>query len=594
MIAPKAPKVRRRRLPPMHDLIIKNGEIVDGTGAPKARGDVAVKDGRIVAVGKVEGTAKRTLDADGAIVTPGFVDIHTHYDGQVSWDSMLAPSSINGVTSVAMGNCGVGFAPAHANKHDWLIALLEGVEDIPGTALAEGLSWDWESFPDYLDALGRRSYTMDIAAHMPHAALRAYVMGDRGGDHEEMPTDAEIARMEQLTYEALEAGAVGFSTSRTYVHRSRDGKNIGTLTASDAELLGITSALRRANKGVVQLISDAYLTPDDQFAKAELTLIRRLAQNTGRKVSFTVQQTDDAPDRWKGIFDEIDAMIADGLPVKAQVAPRPIGAMLSFASTSNPFFVTPTYRAIASGATVEQRLARLADPAVREKILEEHPNIRLQGLGGLITHGFERMFRMSDPVDYEPTAENSIAAQAARTNMDPARFAYDVMMEEGGRRLLYLPIVNYARGDLEDVYGMMTGRHTLYGLSDGGAHCGTICDGSFPTSTIALWSKGSKTGRQIPLESLVHGYTQRNAEHVGWRDRGVLKPGYVGDLNVIQLDELKLSPPQIVADLPAGGTRLLQTAKGYRYTVKSGEVTFDNGQWTGKTPGGLLRGEQAL
>jgi N-acyl-D-amino-acid deacylase len=578
----------------MHDLIIKNGEIVDGTGAPKFRGDVAVKNGRIAEVGDVSGPAKRTIDADGAMVAPGFVDIHTHYDGQVSWDSVLAPSSINGVTSIAMGNCGVGFAPARADKHDFLIRLLEGVEDIPGTALHEGLKWDWETFPDYLDALARRSYTMDIGAHLPHAPLRSYVMGERGADHTVAPTADEIRRMSELTFEALQAGALGFSTTRTTFHRSRDGQNVGTLTASEAELHGITSALRKAGRGVVQLISDAYLTNDDEFAKAELRLIRSIAENTGRKLSFTVQQNDDAPDRWRHIFGEIDAMRAAGLDVSAQVAPRPVGAILSFRATVNPFLATPTFRRLAKDLSGDALIAQLRDPAIKAQILAEHEHVNLTGNGGVLTKGYTRMFRLTDPVDYEPRAENSLQAEADRTGRDVAVYVYDVLLEDDARRLVYLPINNYFYGNLDDVHGMMTGPYTLYGLSDGGAHCGTICDGSFPTSTISLWSKGSKSGLKMSLESLVHGYTQRNAAHVGWHDRGVVKPGYLADLNVIDMGSLNLSPPEIVQDLPAGGTRLLQTAKGYRQTIKSGEVTFENGDWTGKTPGGLLRGEQRL
>ncbi len=578
----------------MHDLLIKNGSIVDGTGAPRFAGDVAVADGRIVQVGKVEGTARRTINADGATVTPGFVDIHTHYDGQVSWDSMLAPSSTNGVTSIAMGNCGVGFAPAMPDKHNWLIALLEGVEDIPGTALAEGLTWDWESFPDYLDALSRRRFTMDIGGHVPHAALRAYVMGERGADHTIAPSDAEIARMEQLTFEALEAGALGFTTSRTYVHRSRDGANIGTLTASEAELLGIAAALKRSGKGVIQLISDAYLTPDDAFAGRELALIRKLARATGRKLSFTVQQTDDAPDRWRGIFADIEAMTAEGLDVRAQVAPRPIGVVLTFASTTNPFFATPTYRAVAGGATVEARLAKLKDPEVKARILTEHAPQNYPGLAALLTKGFDRMFRMSDPVDYEPSADASLAAEAARAGREPADYIYDVLLEEGGKRLIYMPLINYARGNLNDVHDMLTSSRILFGLSDGGAHCGTISDGSFPTTTIGLWNKGSKSGRRIALESLVHGYTQRNAAHVGWLDRGVVAPGYSADLNVLSPADLELSPPVIAHDLPAGGSRLLQNGRGYHFTIKSGVVTFEDGKWTGEEPGRLLRGEQRL
>ncbi len=578
----------------MFDTVIRNGTIVDGTGAPRFRGDVAIIDGVIAEVGQVSGAARRVIDADGAIVTPGFVDIHTHYDGQVSWDALLAPSSINGVTSAAMGNCGVGFAPARADKHDFLIALLEGVEDIPGTALAEGLTWDWESFPDYLNALGRRRYALDLGAHMPHAALRAYVMGERGANHTETPNEGEIAEMERLTFEALEAGALGFSTSRTYVHRARGGANIGTLTASNAELCGITAALRRAGKGVIQLISDAYLTADDEFAQAELSLIRRLAATTGRRLSFTVQQTDEAPDRWRHIFGEIAEMNAEGLNVSAQVAPRPIGAILSFETTSNPFLLTATYRRIAAAGGIDERLAQLADPQIRAQILLEHGGAHRTGFAEILAHGFSRMFRMSDPVDYEPTPDLSLAAEAARAGRPVAEYAYDVFLENGGRRLIYMPLINYARGNLEDTFGMMTASHTLYGLSDGGAHCGTICDGSFPTTTIALWSRGSKSGRTIPLETLVHGYTQRNARHVGWLDRGVVAAGHLADLNLIDLEALNLGPPEVVQDLPAGGVRLLQKARGYRATLKSGVVTFDQGAWTGETPGRLLRGEQRL
>jgi N-acyl-D-aspartate/D-glutamate deacylase len=428
---------------------------------------------------------------------------------------------------------------------------------------------------------------------MPHAALRAYVMGDRGADHTAVPSGDEVASMERLTFEALQAGALGFSTSRTYAHRARNGASIGTLTASEAELLGIAHALKRAGKGVIQLISDAYLTDDDDFAQAELALIRRLASRTGRRLSFTVQQTDDAPDRWRHIFGEIAGMNAEGLDVSAQVAPRPIGAILSFAATTSPFLLTPTYRRIAGSTTTDQRLLAMADPAVRDQILAEHAVAHNRGFAELIAHGFARMFRMTDPVDYEPSADASLAAEAARAGRDVAAYAYDVFLENGGQRLIYMPLINYARGNLDDTFGMMTANNTLYGLSDGGAHCGTICDGSFPTTTIGLWSRGSKTGRSIPLETLVHGYTQRNARHVGWLDRGVVAPGYIADLNVIDLPALNLSPPQIVQDLPAGGVRLLQTAHGYRTTIKSGTVTFENGQWTGATPGGLLRGERA-
>jgi N-acyl-D-amino-acid deacylase len=576
----------------MLDLVIKDGLIADGTGHPRFRGDVGISDDRIVAVGTVTGAAQRTLQAEGLLVTPGFVDIHTHFDGQVSWDSLLAPSSVNGVTSVAMGNCGVGFAPAHRTRHDWLIALLEGVEDIPGTALAEGLTWNWESFPDYLDALGRRQFALDVGAQVPHAALRAYVMGDRGGSHTEQPTDTEIDQMERLTFEALQAGALGFSTSRTQFHVSRDGHNIGTLGATDRELVGIAKALRRAGRGVVQLISDAYLTPDDAFAEAELGLIRKLAQTSGGRLSFTVLQADSAPDRWRSLLTSVQGMVDAGLPIKAQVAPRPVGVIFSFASSTSPFSMVPAYQQLLS-LPLEARLAKLSEPEVKSRILEQHRQLPTTGMIAGIARAFSRMFRMSDPVDYEPQTRNSLQAEADRVGRSAVDYAYDTFLENGGRRQIYLPLINYSHGDLGSVYEMMIDPNALYGLSDAGAHCGTICDGSFPTTTLALWSRGNRAGQSIPVEKLVHGYTQRNAEHIGWTDRGVIAPGYLADLNVIDLDGLNLSPPEIVSDLPAGGARLLQTAHGYRWTIKNGRVTFENGASTGELPGRLQRSGQA-
>jgi len=575
----------------MLDLLIRNGLIVDGTGRPAFRADVGVQGGYIVEVGKVSSPAKRVIDAEGLMVTPGFVDLHTHYDGQVSWDNVLAPSSINGVTTVAMGNCGVGFAPAKPDKHAWLINLLEGIEDIPGTALAEGLKWDWETFPDYLDAIERNSYTMDVAAHMPHAALRTFVMGERGANHEIHPDDNEINEMSRLTTEALQAGAIGFSTSRTFVHRTRSGENVGTLTAKDKELLSIAEGVRKAGTGVLQMISDAYMTTDDEFATTELNLVQRMAETAGSPLSLTVIQTDAAPDRWRWIFNRIANMNKAGLDVKAQIATRPIGLLAGFGSSINPFFMTPTYLSMAN-MPVAEKLKKLAEPDVRARILAEHKDLPTGAAMGDLHLAFHLMFRMSDPVDYEPKRENSLLGEAERKGIDPAEYAYDAMLEEGGRRLFLMPLVNFTGGTLKNIHAMMTSDHTLFGLSDGGAHCGTICDASFPTSTLSMWSRGDKEGRTIPIESLVHGYTQRNALHVGWQDRGVIAPGYLADINVINLADLQLSPPRIVQDLPAGGTRLLQTAKGYHFTIKNGMVTFENGEWSGVTPGGLIRGKR--
>jgi N-acyl-D-aspartate/D-glutamate deacylase len=473
--------------------------------------------------------------------------------------------------------------------HEALIALLEGVEDIPGTALSEGLTWDWETFPDYLDALSRRSFTMDVSAHLPHAALRCYVMGERGADHRQHPDEAERADMARLTREALRAGAMGFSTSRTFVHRSRTGENIGTLEAGHDELLAIAAALKAEGKGVIQLISDAYLTPDDAFAASELALIRAMAKASGRPLSFTVQQTDEAPDRYRQIFGEVAVMVAEGLDVKAQVAPRPIGVLLGFEATVNPFLLCPSYRALA-GKPLAERVAALADEGVRQRILAEHAALEPREFMALISRGFVRMFRASSPVDYEPSPDQSIAAEAGRLGKDPAAHALDVLMEDGGRRLLYMPLINFARGNLDDVHAMLTAPNTLFGLSDGGAHCGTICDASFPTTTLALWPRGNRQGRSVSAEALVHGLTARNARHMGWHDRGRIAPGLRADLNLIEMERLAVPAPEMVHDLPAGGGRLMQRPTGFLMTMLAGVPTFENGTATGERPGRLIRG----
>ncbi len=572
----------------MFDILIQDATLVDGTGTPPIRADIGVKGGRIAEVGRLSGAATRSIDAGGRLVTPGFIDIHTHYDGQASWDPFLAPTSLNGVTSLAMGNCGVGFAPARPDRHDWLIALLEGVEDIPGTALAEGLTWDWESFPDYLDALGRRRFALDIAAHLPHAALRTYVMGERGADHQQHPDAAEIAEMARLTEEALHAGALGFTTSRTFVHRSRSGENIGTLDAGRAELLGIAQALQRTGKGVIQLISDAYLTADDAFADRELDLIADLARAAGRPLSFTVQQTDEAPDRFRHIFTRVAGMVGQGLDVKAQVATRPIGVIQGLEATLNPFLFCPEWRRIGA-LPLAGRLSEIARPEIRATLLAQHAATHPEGFGNQIAHGFDRMFRVSDPVDYEPSADRSVAAEAAQAGRTAADYMLDLLAEDAGRRLVYMPLINYARGDLGDVHSMMTAPNTLYGLSDGGAHCGTICDASFPTSTLAIWARGNKAGSRVPLEQLVHGLTLRNAAHVGWHDRGRVAPGLRADLNIIDLDRLAVPPPEMVQDLPAGGRRLIQRPRGIDLTLCRGVTTFEDGKATGELPGVLIR-----
>jgi len=576
----------------MHDLVIRNGTVVDGTGAVRRLADIAIDGAMIVAVepaGADLGPCAREIDASGLIVTPGWVDIHTHYDGQVTWDADIAPSSINGVTSILLGNCGVGFAPVRPDHHQFLIELLEGVEDIPGAALSEGMTWGWESFPEYLDLLDTLHWTVDVGTQVPHAALRTYVMGDRGADVEAVATPEEIERMSELCEDAIRAGALGFTTSRTYVHRTSRGQQIGTLRASADELLGIAAALQRADAGVIQLISDAYQSTDDELVAHEIRLLGRIATEIGRPLSFTVQQNDDAPDRFRELLAAIDGWNAGGADVKAQVGVRPIGVLIGLRATANPFMFCPTYQPLRS-LDHDERLARLRDPVVRRRLLDEHSASNPAGFVGILHSGFDRMYPLSDPPDYEPAPVDSVAGRAAAAGASPDEFLYELLLADDGSGLLYIPIMNYARGDLDDVLEMLTSPNSMFGLSDAGAHCNSICDGSFPTTAITHWTRDRTRGELLPLEYVVHQQTQRTARHVGWTDRGVIAPGMLADLNVIDLDRLTLHPPELIADLPAGGTRLMQAAEGYVATIKRGEVIAQDGKLTGAHPGRLQRG----
>jgi N-acyl-D-amino-acid deacylase len=574
----------------MHDLLIVGATVVDGTGAPQRRADVAVSGHRIVDVGADLGTARRVLEAEGLVVTPGWVDIHTHFDGQITWDSELAPSSTNGVTSVVVGNCGVGFAPARANQHEWLIALLEGVEDIPGTALSEGMTWGWESFSEYLDVLEDRSWTVDVGTQVPHAALRTFVMGERGADHTVRANAEEIDDMRRHCADAMRAGALGFSTSRTWAHRTSLGESIGTLSASTEEVLGIARALTETGRGVVQLISDAYQSIDTELVVAETALLQRLALETNRPMSFSVQQHDDCPDRYRELLTAIGSWNAAGADVKAQVAVRPVGVLIGLTATANPLNFSRTYRSF-KHLSMPELLARLARPEVRETLIREHGDAIVRGYP-LIHSGYSRMYPLHEPVDYEPTPERSVAGLAAVADRLPIEVLYDLLLEDRGTRLLYIPLMNYARGSLDDVREMMTSPHALFGLSDAGAHCNAISDGSFPTTAVAHWTRDRTRGPKLSLEHVVHHQTQRTATHVGWFDRGVVAPGYLADLNIIDLASIATKAPHSVADLPAGGTRLLQEAEGYRYTIKRGQVTVENGIIGDLRPGRLQRGEQ--
>jgi len=578
---------------PMFDLLIQGGTVVDGTGAPAREADVAITGGRIVEVGpKLSGQAKRTLDATGHLVTPGFVDIHTHYDGQATWDPLLAPSSIHGVTSLVMGNCGVGFAPAKPSDHAFLISMLEGVEDIPGTALTEGLAWDWETFGDYLDALDRRQYAVDVATQVAHAPLRAYVMGERGADPMESPTGDELAEMFRQVKMGIEAGALGFTTSRTYIHRTKDGAPLGTRFSSVDELTALASALTEVGQGVIQLISDAYLSTDEDFVQSEFDVMAELVRNVRRPLSMTVQQPENLPNRWREMAAFANKMTAEGFDVKNQVAPRPIGVLLGLTATLNPFATGKTYRAL-SALPLAERVAKMKDPDIRRLIIGEHGTGRFEGLVEEITTSFHKMFPMEDPVNYEPTTERSVAGMASARGIAPTEVVYDLLLQRDGNQLLYMPLMNWAHENLDDTREMLVAPRSLIGLSDAGAHCGAISDGSFSTTMLALWGRDRTRGEKLPLEMLVHHITQRTASHVGWMDRGVLAPGLLGDVNVIDMETIAAHPPEIVHDLPAGGRRLMQTASGYKYTVKTGTVTFENGAHTGALPGALVRGAQS-
>ncbi|MDD9853144.1 MAG: amidohydrolase family protein [Deltaproteobacteria bacterium] len=569
----------------MHDLVIRGGNLVDGSGAAAREADVAVDGGRIAEVGPGLAPGRRELDARGYVVAPGWIDIHTHYDGQVTWDSHLTPSGWNGVTTVVMGNCGVGFAPVRPGEQEFLIQLMEGVEDIPGTALAEGIRWEWESFPEYLDALERMPRALDVGTQIPHGAVRAYVMGERGAKNEKA-TRQDIAQMAAIVKEGLQAGALGFSTSRTLLHRARDGEVVPGTYAEDAEVLGIGRMLGEVGHGVFEVASD--LAPEGD----ELAWMSRLGKETGRPVSFACLQNPLDPDQWKRLIAAVEKDRAEGGCLTPQVAQRPAGLLLGWDSSLHPFMLCPAWRGLAE-LPREERLARLRDPEVRAAILQSKPELGdLPAVAKIVTSGFGMMFPLGDPPEYEPAPEQCIQAQAARAGQDPRDFTYDLMMEREGRGLIYLPLLGYANGDFEALRAMMMHPHAIFSLSDGGAHCGLIADASIPTFLLTHWVRDRVRGERIPLERIVESQTRRTANFYGMQDRGVLAPGMKADVNVINLDKLHIHAPEMVSDLPAGGKRLIQQIHGYRYTIKSGEITYEDGAPTGALPGALIRGPQ--
>ena len=572
----------------MHDLVIRNAKIVDGTGAPAYTGDIAIHHGRIAALGDVPQKGRREIDAEGDLVTPGWVDIHTHYDGQVTWDPYLTPSSWHGVTTVVMGNCGVGFAPAKPDRHDWLIGLMEGVEDIPGAALAEGIKWQWESFPEYLDALDTQKRTIDVATHVPHGAVRAYVMGERGANNEAANPD-DIKQMAEIVEEGLRAGALGFSTSRTMLHLSKDGVPVPGTFANRDELIGIGRALQKAGAGVFEMASD--LTP----AEEEFSWMADLSKETGLPITYALLQSPFDPDQWKKILAMTDQAVAEGANIHAQIALRPTGLILGWQSTVHPFSLHPSYKEIAELPFAE-RLARLKEPAMKAKLLSETPDEAdtNTAIAGIILQGFDHMFRLveNDKPNYEPEPEKSVASLAAQTGRPAAEIVYDMMMEDDGTGYVYLPILNYANCNFDHIHTMFENPNTVLSLSDGGAHCGVICDASFPTYLLTHWVRDRSRGARFGLEQAVARQTSHTAQLYGLNDRGVIAVGMKADLNVIDFEQLKLHGPQMVFDLPAGGRRLIQRAEGYRWTIVSGEITFENGTPTGKMPGRLIRGPQ--
>lgn len=567
-----------------HDLVIRGGSIADGSGAPAREGDIAIKGDTIVAVGKVSGRGREEIDARGKLVTPGFVDVHTHYDGQATWDERMQPSSWHGATTVIMGNCGVGFAPCRPNDHDRLVRLMEGVEDIPFPVLSQGLPWNWESYPDYLDALAQRRFDMDVGSQLPHAALRVYVMGERGVNREPATPD-DISRMAEIAKAAVQAGALGFSTSRTLNHRDSEGRPTPTLTAEEDELVGIALGLKAAGAGALQFVSDF------TDAEAEFALMRAMVRKSGRPLSFSLLQGHVAPDKWRLLLDRTAEANAEGLTIRAQVAGRPVGVLLGLELTMNPFSKNPVYREIAA-LPLAERVVALRDPVFRARLLATPP-IAEPGFARSTLQNWSNMFRMDGDFDYEPLQSDSLQGIAERQGGSAPALALDAMLENEGRGILYVPFLNYAGFTLDPAHTMLMDANTVPGLSDGGAHVGMICDGSFPTYNLVHWTRDRKRGARIPLEKMVAMQTADTAALIGLHDRGRIAPGLRADINVIDYARLRLKPPTVAYDLPAGGKRLLQGAEGYEATIVAGAITYRNGEPTGALPGRLLRGGRA-
>jgi N-acyl-D-amino-acid deacylase len=567
------------------DLVIRGGEVIDGTGAAPFAADLAISGGRIAAIGEVADSGVEEIDAKGRLVTPGFVDIHTHYDGQAVWSERLSPSSSHGVTTVVGGNCGVGFAPCRPEHRELLVSVMEGVEDIPEVVMTEGLTWDWETYPEYLAAIEKRPHDIDFASQIPHSAVRVYVMGQRGADREPATAD-DLARMQGVVREAMDAGALGFATSRLVIHKTGQGDPIPTWQAAESELAAMALALKDSGRGVLQAVfGESGRTFED-----EIDMLSRLTRLSGRPASFSMAQSNERPESWRGVMEHLARANETGPRIRAQVYPRPIGMVLGFDLTVNPFSLCPSYQPLAKLPFAE-RIAALRDPDMRARLLMEDAGESLLPLTRL-GRRFEFMYPLGDPPNYEPAEETSIAAQAARRGVSPGEIAYDLLMENDGRGLLLVALANYGNQSLDPIYSLITDPNAVLGLGDGGAHYGMICDSSFPTYVLQHWTR-DRAGERLTVAQAVKSLTSDPATTVGLNDRGVLAVGRKADVNVIDLSEVLLERPQVRYDLPAGGRRLFQGARGYDATIVAGEVISREGKPTGALPGRLVRGPRA-
>ena len=566
----------------MHDLVIRNGKIVDGSGEESFMGDIAIDGDRITKVGLVEDQGKEEIDAKGHLVTPGWVDIHTHYDGQVCWDSYLTPSCWHGVTTVVMGNCGVGFAPVKPGTEEFLVQLMEGVEDIPGTALHEGVTWDWESFPEYLDSIGKKNYAIDVGAMIGHGPIRSYVMGYDRCQGKEEATDIEIEKMAEITKEAIEAGALGFSTSRTYLHRDKFGEYVPGTEASAKEMRKIANAIADLGKGTLEIVSD-WMDKD-----IELDWVKEFVEESDRTLTYA-QTSGDPFETWK----YCEENFSKGVKIRPQYSGRPTGMLFSLESTVHPFIAHPSYAEIAD-KSLEEKVSKMRDESFKQKILSEEPAVDKNHMIYTLMTSFDKQFPMDHVPNYEPPIEASIVGIAESSDKPVMEVLYEELLKNDGKTFIWAPFGPYPNHNLDFYKMIIEFESSVAGLSDGGAHCGLICDASMPTWNVSHWSKDRKKGEKIPLEFVVRKQTKETAETFGLMDRGQIKEGYMADINVIDYDNLCVFKPEMVHDLPTGSRRIIQKAQGYKATIKSGVVTFKDDEATGAMPGSLIRGEQSL